>query len=83
MIIIDWSLERPPSLEVMYWLTPAMMQHAPLLRVRTVSSAVPVLRLRRIDDDRRLCKASSNILAVLSFNSIELLRDIYIHAQTS
>ena len=56
----------------MYWLTPAMMQVEPMLRLRIVSPAVPVF-LRRITDEERLrCKASSNMFAVLSFN-IELL----------
>ena len=53
------------------------MQAAPEFLERTVSSAVPVLRLRMIEDDLRLYKASSNICAVLE-SKILLLRPDYV-----
>jgi hypothetical protein len=53
------------------------MTDAPEFLERMVSSAVPVLRLRMIDDDLRLYKASSNICAVLE-SKILLLRPDYV-----
>ena len=53
------------------------MQAAPEFLERMVSSAVPVLRLRMIDEDLRLYKASSNICAVLE-SKILLLRPLYV-----
>jgi len=49
------------------------MQAAPEFLESTVSSAVPVFRLRMIEEDLRLCKASSNKCAVLE-SKILLLR---------
>jgi hypothetical protein len=49
------------------------MQAAPWFRESTVSSAVPVFRLRMIEEDLRLYKASSNKCAVLE-SKILLLR---------
>ena len=59
VIIMLESLENPPSLDVMYWLTEATMQVAPELRDSVVSSAIPVFLLRITEDDRRRYRASS------------------------
>ena len=78
VIIMLWSLVKPAYFEVMYWLTPATMQVEPMLRLRTVSSAVPVFLRRITEEDLRLYSASSNMFAVLSLRML-LLRDIYNH----
>ena len=75
VIIMDWSLERPAILEVMYWLTEATILQHPGLRLKVVSSAVPVLRRRNTEEDLLLYRASSNMLAVLE-SKILLLLDI-------
>ena len=81
VIIMDWSLDRPPNFDVIYWLTPATMVAQPMFRERMVSSAVPVFLRRKMDEARRLYRASSNMLAVLSFK-IELLRDVVYNKDT-
>ena len=76
VIIMLYSLDRPAYFEVIYWLTPATMHAAPILRLKMVSEAVPVFLRRMTEDDLRLWSASSNMFAVLSL-SIVVLRESY------